>query len=475
MDIKDFKERAGELLEWIGKYYGEIENYPVQSKVLPREIFDKLPATAPDKPEDFKDIFKDFNEIIMAGITHWQHPRFMGYFPANTSYPSILGEMLTASLGVQCMSWITSPAATELEEVVMNWLKGMLGIPDDFYGVIQDSASSATLAAVLTAREKFSNFQVNLRHSIQDLGYRAYCSEQAHSSVEKAIKIAGIGSVNLRKIEVNDRFEMDTDILEKRIRNDLQNNNKPMIVVATIGTTGTTSVDPLKEIARICKKYNIWLHVDAALAGSAMVIPEMRKHFDGLESADSLVLNPHKWMFTNFDCSAFFIKDKQSLIKTFSVDAEYLKTNFDNSDVNNYRDWGVQLGRRFRALKLWFIIRSFGVEGIREKIKEHIQIANKIKDLFESNNNFELMAPVPFNCICFRLNPGDISEYEELNNLNKKFHENINSSGKLFLTHTVLNKKYVIRMVLGQTYLSEKHALEAFDVIIEEAEKLLNN
>lgn len=471
MDIKEFKERASEVLDWIEKYYSEIESYPVQSQVKPREIFNKLPKEAPQQSEDFKDIFKDFNEIIIHGMTHWQSPKFMGYFPSNTSYPSILGEMLTSVLGAQCMSWVTSPAAAELEELVMKWLTKMFGIPEQFYGVIQDTASSATLCSVITAREKFSNYQVNLRYSIQELSYRAYCSEQSHLSVEKAIKIAGIGSVNLRKIPVNERFEMDTAMLERRIRNDLQNNHKPMIVVATIGTTGTTSVDPLKEIAAICKKYNIWLHVDAALAGSAMLLPEMRKHFDGIENADSIVINPHKWLFTNFDCSAYFVKDKEALIKTFSMDAEYLKTNYDE-EVNNYRDWGIQLGRRFRALKLWFVIRSFGVEGLAKKIKEHIRIANVIKENIEADEKFELMAPVPFNCVCFRYNPGNIEEYDEINLLNKRLLDSINASGKLFLTHTVLNNKFVIRMVMGQTNLEERHALECWSTIKELAAKL---
>ncbi len=472
MDIKEFKERAGDMLEWIGKYYTGIENYPVQAQVKPREIFNKLPGQAPEKPEDFKDIFKDFNEIIMSGMTHWQHPKFMGYFPANTSFPSLLGEMLMSAMGAQCMSWATSPAAAELEEAVLNWLKKMLGIPDEFHGVIQDTASTSTLASVLTAREVFSNYQINLRESIQKLRYRAYTSEQAHSSVEKAVKISGIGSVNLRKIAVNERFEMDAELLERRIRNDLVNNNKPLFTAATVGTTGTTSVDPLKDIAEICKKYRCWLHVDAAYAGSALVIPEMRKYIKGIEDADTFVVNPHKWMFTNFDCSAYFVKDKDALIKTLGMDPEYLKTRFDSEKINNYRDWGVPLGRRFRALKLWFVLRSFGVEGIRNKIKEHIRIAAIFKEKIENADDFELMAPVPFNCVCFRFNPGNVKEYDEINILNEKLLKNLNSTGKIFLSHTKLNNKFVIRLVSGQTNVEEKHVLEAWDLIREEADKL---
>jgi len=473
MNSDEFRKYGHEVVDWIAEYFDNIESYPVKSQVTPGYIFEQLPNHAPDKAESMDSILEDFKKIIMPGITHWQSPNFFGYFPANNSFPSILGEMLTSALGSQCMVWLTSPAAAELEEKVMNWLKDMLSLPGEFHGVIQDTASTATLVSLLTAREKFANYKIN-SDGIDTQNYRVYCSTEAHSSIEKAVKIAGIGKNNLVKIPVDSTFSMSVDLLEEAIQKDIDNGYKPISVVAAFGSTGTTSIDPIKEIGEICRKFNIWYHIDAAFAGSALILQEMKHLCNGIEFADTFVFNPHKWLFTNFDCSAYFVKDKEALIRTFEIMPEYLKTNYDNH-VNNYRDWGIQLGRRFRALKLWFVIRSYGIDGLREKLREHIRLANIIKNKIENSKDFELLAPVLFNTICFRLKPVNINDVERLNLINEKLIESLNNSGKVFFTHTKLNGKYTIRLVIGQTNVDEKHVLSAWEMIKEEAEIILNS
>ncbi|MDZ7714980.1 MAG: aminotransferase class I/II-fold pyridoxal phosphate-dependent enzyme [Balneolaceae bacterium] len=325
-------------------YMENADQYPVKPNVSPGDILKQLPKHAPQAGESFEQLVKDFNEIIMPGMTHWESPKFMGYFPANKSYPSILAEMLTATLGAQCMSWITSPAATELEERVMKWLREMIGLPNEFTGVIQDTASTATLTALLMAREQIPGFKINEDGFSETEQFTVYCSSETHSSIEKDVKIAGFGKRNLRKIPVDQNFALKPQELEKRIRKDLENGIKPACVVATIGTTGSTAIDPLKEIADICDRYEIFLHVDAAFAGTALLLPEYRWMIEGIESVDSFVFNPHKWMFTNFDCSAFYVQDEALLVKTFEITPEYLKTPEDKR-VKNYRDWGIPLGR----------------------------------------------------------------------------------------------------------------------------------
>jgi aromatic-L-amino-acid decarboxylase len=405
----------------------------------------------------------------MPGMNHWQSPRFHGYFPANNSYPSVLAEMITAGLGTQCMMWETSPAATELEEKVMIWLRDMIGLPSDFAGVIQDTASTANLVAILTAREKYSEFKVNSSGLINNK-FRVYCSEEAHSSIEKAVKIAGIGSKNLVKIAVNDKFEIKYDELQKAINKDIKDGFIPLCIVGALGTTGSTAVDSMKELSAIAKENNIWLHIDAAYAGSAMIIPEKRHYLEGIENVDSFVFNPHKWMFTNFDCSAYFVKDKESLIKTFEIMPEYLKTAVD-SQVNNYRDWGIQLGRRFRALKLWFVIRTFGVKQLQEIISNHMKFARRLARKIDRHDNFEVLAPVNFNVICFRFAPLGVNDETEINKINENLVKKINSTGKMFVSHTKLKGKYAIRMVIGQTYIEEHHVLDSWETILSLVEK----
>lgn len=463
--IEEFKKHGYQFIDWIAEYFNNIEKYPVKSQVKPKEIYNKLPEKAPEAGEPIDKIFEDFKNIILPGITHWQSPNFYAYFPANSSNPSLLAEMLMSALGVQNMKWETSPAATELEERVMNWLKDMLGLPQNFSGVIQDTASTSTLAAIITARERYSDFKINSDGFKNFENLRVYCSGEAHSSIEKAVKIAGIGKSNLVKIKVDEKSGMIASELENSVIRDIEKGYSPMCVVAALGTTGSTAVDPLEEISEICKKYNLWLHIDAAYSGSALILPEYRWIIKGIENADSFVFNPHKWLFTNFDCSAYFVKDKGSLIRTFEILPEYLKTLSDDK-VNNYCDWGIPLGRRFRALKLWFVIRNFGVEGLRGKLRNHISIAKNLSEVIINEKDFEILAPVTFNVICFRYKPEGKTE-DELNELNEKLLHTVNSTGKIYFTHTKLDGKYTLRLVIGQTNVTEGHLKEAWKLIKE--------
>jgi aromatic-L-amino-acid decarboxylase len=464
INIEEFRHHAHKLVDWMADYYTTIEDYPVKSKVKPGDILQQIPDAPPEQSETITDIFEDFKDIILPGITHWQSPKWFAYFQANSSYPSVLAEMLTATLATQCMVWETSPAATELEEKMMIWLKNMMGLPDHFEGVIQDTASTATLCAFLTAREKASLFRINKTGFEGDEEYRIYCSTETHSSIDKAIRIAGIGDQNLIKVDVDQHLALRPELLEEAIRKDLQGGKKPLCVVATIGTTGTMAIDPLQSISEICRKYDIWLHVDAAYAGSALVLPEYRWMIEGLEHADSYVFNPHKWLFTNFDFSAYYVKDRDTLIRTFSILPEYLKTNVDDK-VNNYRDWGIQLGRRFRALKIWFVLRNFGTVEIQKRIKKHISMVQELAEEIKKDPDFEIMVENPLNMICFRFHPRDIRDETSLNMLNEKILKAVNDSGETHLTHTKIKDTFLIRLVGGQTYLEKSHLDVVWDLI----------
>ena len=470
-DISEFKRHGHEMVEWIASYFEEIENYPVKSKVKPGEIYQALPDHMPEKGENLSRMMEDFDNILMKGITHWQSPKFFAYFPANSSLPSLLAEMMMAAIGAQCMKWETSPAAAELEEKVMDWLKDAVGLPGYFQGTIQDSASTSTLVSLLTAREKYTNFRIN-EQGFKDQGpFRIYCSEETHSSIEKGVKIAGFGKENLVKVEVDDHYRLHTGKLEEAIERDKQQGMVPLCIIATLGTTGSTAVDPLSEIAQIRKKYGLWLHVDAAYAGSALILSEYQWMIKGVEEADTLVFNPHKWLFTNFDCSAYFVKDKQALVNTFQLVPEYLKTRSDEQ-ANNYSDWTIPLGRRFRALKLWFVLRYYGMEGLQEKLREHIAMAGEMKQWIEEHDDFEMLAPATMNVLCFRFNPGNVDSEEKLNEINEQLLHEINQTGEIYMTHTKLSGKYTLRMVIAQTDVEKKHVEKAWNVILRKAEEI---
>ncbi|MEW6623909.1 MAG: aminotransferase class I/II-fold pyridoxal phosphate-dependent enzyme [Bacillota bacterium] len=469
MDKESFKKYGYEFVDWVAEYFDNVTKYPVRSEVTPGDIKNALSLEPPLDGEAMDKIFKDFQEIILPGITHWQHPSWFAYFPANNSPPSVLAELLTAGLGAQCMIWQTSPAAAELEEVVMEWLRKMLGLPEGMVGVIQDTASTATLCALLTAREAATNFETNMKGARVPLV--VYASEETHSSLEKGVKIAGFGKEYLRYIPTDENFAVIPSKLEEAIEKDKREGLLPACVVATLGTTSSTAIDPLEPIGEICRRHNLWFHVDAAFAGTAALLEEKRFMLKGIDKADSFVFNPHKWMFTNFDCSAYFVKDPGLLIRTFEIHPEYLKTGVD-AQVKNYRDWGIQLGRRFRALKLWFVIRSYGVKGLQEMIREHLRLAQLFKGWVEEDSRFEIMAPVNVSVVCFRLNNGAATE-DELEKLNKELLERINATGKIFLTHTSLKGRYVIRMAVGQRTTEEQHVYDAWKLIQEKAGEVL--
>ncbi|MFP4620271.1 MAG: pyridoxal phosphate-dependent decarboxylase family protein [Bacteroidales bacterium] len=470
-DINEFKRYAHEMVEWIARYFEEIEDYPVKSQVKPGEIYRELPDEMPEQGESLSQMLSDVDNILMKGISHWQSPGFFAYFPANSSIPSLLAEMITAAISAQCMKWETSPAATELEEKVMNWLKGATGLPGFFQGTIQDSASTATLVSLLTAREKFNNYTINENGFVDQGPFRIYCSEETHSSIERGVKIAGFGRKNLVKMEVDGYYRLRADKLDEAIEKDKKEGKVPLCIIATLGTTGSTAVDPLPEIAGISKKHNLWLHVDAAYAGSALILPEYQWMIERVEEADTFVFNPHKWLFTNFDCSAYFVKDKQTLVNTFRLIPEYLKTRSDEQ-VNNYSDWTIPLGRRFRALKLWFVLRYYGLQGLQQKLREHIEMAGELKQWIEQHDDFEMLAPVTMNVLCFRYNPENIDSEEKLNRMNEQLLHKINETGEIYMSHTRLSGKYTLRMVVAQTDVEKRHVEKAWKVIQQKAEEI---
>lgn len=470
MSGEAFRRHAHELIDWLIDYQEKrVDELPVLSQVKPGDILAQLPLKPPEKGESFESMMTDVEKVILPGITHWQSPNFYAYFPANTSYPAILGEMLSAGLGVQGMLWATSPACTELETRVMDWLASMLGLPERFRstgeggGVIQDSASSASLCAMLAAREQITEGGTNgssVRYPLI-----AYSSCQAHSSIEKASGIVGIGRGNLRLIETDDRLAMRVDLLEEAIARDKAEGRIPFFVSATIGTTSSNAIDPVQEIGALCQQEGIWLHVDAAMSGTAALCPEFRYIHCGIEHADSYCVNPHKWMFANFDCDAFFVADRGALIRALSILPEYLRNKATESGaVIDYRDWQVPLGRRFRALKLWFVIRHYGVEGLRMHVRRHIELAQRFRSWVEADPNFELAAPAPLNLVCFRIRGDDEA--------NKMLLDRLNQTGKLYLTHTVLDGKTTLRFCVGQTRTEEAHVSAAWNLIRDVASLL---
>ena len=471
MSPEEFRKHGHEVVDWIADYYRRIESYPVFSRVKPGDVRASLPQEPPARPESFDTILSDVEKLILPGITHWQSPNFFGYFPCNASGPAILGDLLSSGLGVQGMLWATSPACTELETLVLDWLVFALGLPQKFHssslggGVIQDTASSSTLCAVLAARERLTNFQSNGAGVSAKL--TAYTSSQAHSSIEKAVQIAGIGRENLRLIDVDERFAMRPEALASAIEGDKAAGLVPFFVCATVGTTSSNAMDPLPRIGALCRQHNLWLHVDAAMSGTAALCPEFRHLQNGLEHADSYCFNPHKWMFTNFDCDCFYVADRKTLIKTLSILPEYLRNKATESGaVIDYRDWHVPLGRRFRALKLWFVLRYYGIEGLQFHIREHVRLAQQFAKWIREDERFELIVEPPLNLVCFRVNGSD--------ERNQQLMDALNLSGDLFLTHTKLNQSLVLRLSIGQTNTEERHVEQAWKRIREQAARLLS-
>lgn len=459
MDAEEFRRRGHELIDWIATYLEGVEKYPVLSQAQPGDVRSKLPQAPPDQPEPFEAIMRDIDEVIMPGITHWQSPSFFAFFPSNNSYPSILGDLLSSGLGVQGMLWATSPACTELETHVMDCLVDMLALPDAFRstgsggGVIEDTASTSTLVALLAARERATKGAGN--SAGLDRSLTVYTSGQAHSSVEKAARIAGIGSNNLRLVDVDDSFAMRPAHLAQVIARDRSAGRTPAFVCATVGTTSSLAIDPLPAIGQICRDAGAWLHVDAAMAGTAALCPEFRSIHEGLEFADSYVFNPHKWMLTNFDCSAFFIRDRFALISALSIVPDYLRNPASESGaVIDYRDWQIQLGRRFRALKLWFVIRTYGVSGLQEMVRRHVELAAEFASWVADDDVFELAAPPALNLVCFCHKSGDAATMAVL--------EHVNAGGKQYLTHTKLAGRVALRMCIGQRSTERRHVEAAW-------------
>lgn len=469
MTPEEFRRRGKDVIDWIADYWERVEGLPVRSQVEPGWVRAHLPDRAPESGEPFEAILRDLDEVILPGITHWQHPGFHAYFNSGGSAPSVLAELVTAGLGVQGMLWITSPAATELEMVVLDWLADLLALPAHFRsdgsggGVIQDSASSSTLVAIIAARERALGGDGNTRGLAHGPRLLAYSSTQAHSSIEKGLRAAGLGSEGLRSIPVDDAYALDPTALRSAIATDAARGDVPTIVVANVGTTSSTAVDPVRRIGEICAEFGVWLHVDAALAGTAAILPEMQWLHDGLEYADSYVMNPHKWMLTNMDCSALWVREKVDMQRAFSITPEYLRTaSSESGSVIDYRDWQLPLGRRFRALKLWFILRSFGAEGVRAIIREHLRLTGLFADLVDAHPEFDVVAPHPVNLVCFRHIGGDV--------VNRHIMDSVNESGEAFFTHTVLDGKLTLRMAIGAERTEERHVRRVWDLIVAAAD-----
>lgn len=469
MTPEQFRKYGRELVDWIADFYERVESLPVLSRVEPGKIREALPGKAPLKGEPFEDVLRDMDDIILPGLTHWQSPNFFAYFPANSSGPSVLGELLAAALGVQGMLWTTSPACTELETHLMDWLVDMLDLPRHFLstgqggGVIQDSASGAALCALLAARERATGFRANERGG--DGRLTAYASTQTHSSIEKAVKIAGIGRQNLRQVPVDSSLAMRPDDLARYIEQDLKDGKVPFFVCGTVGTTSTNAIDPLPAIGGICREYGLWLHVDAAMAGASSLCPEFRHLQTGVELADSYCFNPHKWMFTNFDCDCFWVADRAALIKTLSILPEYLKNQAtETGAVIDYRDWQIALGRRFRALKLWFVIRHYGVEGLQFHIRHHVEMARQFAGWVRKDPEFELAVEPPLNLVCFRHKGSD--------EFNQQLMDAVNRSGKLYLTHTRIQDRFTLRLCVAQTNTQLYHVENAWKTLKETAGSL---
>lgn len=453
MEPEAFRRYGYQVIDWIADYLAHAERYPVLSRNTPGEIRAVLPKQPPVAPEPMEQILADFEHVLLPGITHWNAPGFMAYFGITGSAPGILGELLAAALNVNAMLWRTSPAATELEQVALDWLRQMLGLPNPLFGVINDTASTGVLYALAAAREAIPHLYIRQkgmagRHELPPL--RCYCSQETHSSIDKAVITLGIGQEGLRKIPTDEQFRMDVQALAAAIQEDIERGYLPFAVVATIGTTSTTSIDPVAQIAGICEQYGLWLHVDGSYGGIAAIDPAMRWVMQGVERADSLIVNPHKWLFTPIDCSVLYTRKPEVVKAAFSLVPEYLRNDESKGDETpNLMDYGNALGRRFRSLKLWMILRYFGQEGLAARLREHIRIAQQLVQWVEESPDFEIMAPAPFSLVCLRAHPQGQDDEEALNELNERLMARINENGHFFLSHTKLRGKFTIRVAIG--------------------------
>ncbi|MGH9348909.1 MAG: pyridoxal phosphate-dependent decarboxylase family protein [Vicinamibacterales bacterium] len=474
MDSDEFRKHGHALVEWIADYLADPERYPVLSRVTPGQLRDALPPVAPERGEPFERIFADFERVIVPALTHWNHPGFFAYFAITASEPGVLAEFLSAALNQQAMLWRTSPAATELEEVTMGWLRTLMGLPPVFEGVIYDTASIATLHGLAAARE--AAVPDVRRAGLSGRAYigrlRVYCSEHAHTAADKAVILLGLGHDALRRIPADAMFSMSPDALGAAIAEDRAAGVLPVAVVATVGTTSMTSADPVRAIADLCARERLWLHVDAAYAGVAAIIPEHRHHFDGWERADSIVVNPHKWLFTPFDLSAFYCRRMDVVRAAFSLVPEFLRTT-EGDHVRNLMDTGVQLGRRFRALKLWMVLRTFGAEGLRSALATHIDLARRFAAWIDESPDFERLAPVPFSVVCFRARPpGAPLTNEELDAFNERLMASVNATGEIFISHTRINGALALRLAIGNLRTTERHVARAWELLRQRTAEL---
>jgi len=464
MTPDEFRVFGHALVDWIAEYRSSLPQLRVMSDCKPGEIRALLPPEPPSEPEPVESLFADLRRVVLPGITHWSHPRFFAYFPANSSLPAVLADLVASGLGAQCMSWQTSPAATELEEVMMDWLRQMVGLPQNFVGALQDTASTATLVALICARERAGKLSSTRPMTV-------YASEQAHSSVEKAVRLAGFGPTNLQLIETDREFALVPHKLEEAISADVAAGKWPAAVVATVGTTATVAVDPVHAIAQIAADHRMWLHVDAAMAGSAMLLPECRSLWRGVEQADSLVFNPHKWLGATFDCSAYYVRDPAHLVQVMATHPSYLKTQQDQQ-VKNFRDWGIPLGRRFRALKLWFLIREQGVRALQARLRRDLANARWLAEQVDGSPEWERVAPVLFQTVSLRHRPAGL-EGERLNVHNQSLADRVNRSGAAYLTTTVVGGTLIVRVSIGSEATEREDVAAVWSLLNREAKALL--
>ena len=456
MDPEEFRRFGHQVVDWIADYRARVESLPVMSRVEPGQVRAQLPASPPVEPEGFEAVLRDLETVVLPGLSHWQHPRFFGYFPSNGELASVLGDYVSTGLGVLGLSWQSSPALTEVEEVTTDWVRQMVGLSDSWSGVIQDTASSCTLVALLCARERSTGYSL-ARGGLQaeERPLVVYVSAHSHSSVEKAALLAGFGRGNLRAVPHDERYAMRADALAALVREDAAAGRRPCAVVATTGTTATTAVDPVGAIAAVAHEHGLWLHVDAAMAGSAMILPEMRHLWDGVEGADSLVLNPHKWLGAAFDCSLYYVRDPQHLVRVMSTNPSYLRSAVDEK-VKNLRDWGVPLGRRFRALKLWFLIREQGVSGLQARLRRDLANARWLAAQVEVAAGWRLLAPVTLQTLCVRHEPPGL-EGEALDRHTTGWADRVNRSGAAYLTPAVLDGRWMVRVSVGALDTEREH------------------